>query len=216
MIIVLHEYYFISDPGSQKMFKRSLYRLAVCALALPTALLAEISDVPSGEYSLDETHGYVLFSYSHLGFSNPQVGFDDFDVTLDLDSENPADSKVRVTIDAASVNSRVEEFNGHLNGERFFDTAKFPTIDFVSTDIVETSGGEYAVSGDLTIKGMTKPVTLAAVINKAAEHPMRKVPTVGISGQTTVKRSEWGLDYAVPAVSDDVTITIEVEMLKAE
>lgn len=198
------------------MYKKIMVRFAACTLAMPAASFADIGDVPSGEYSLDETHGYVLFSYSHLGFSNPQVGFDDFDVTLDLDNEKPANSEVKVVIDASSVNSRVPEFNGHLNGERLFDTAKYPTIEFVSTDIVETSANEYAVTGDLTIKGITKPVTLAAVINKAAEHPMRNVPTVGISGRATVKRSDWGIDYFVPAVSDEVTITIEVEMLKAE
>jgi polyisoprenoid-binding protein YceI len=190
--------------------------LAVSLLSLPALALAEIGDVPSGEYSLDNSHGYVLFSYSHLGFSNPQVGFDSFDVTLDLDTENPADSEVQVSIDATSVNSRVAEFNEHLNGERFFDTANYPTIEFVSTDIVPTSGDQYEVTGNLTIKDITRPVTLEAVINKAGQHPMLNVPTVGISAQTTVKRSDWGLDYAVPAVSDEVTITIEVEMLQPE
>jgi polyisoprenoid-binding protein YceI len=190
--------------------------LAVSLLSLPALALAEIGDVPSGEYSLDNSHGYVLFSYSHLGFSNPQVGFDSFDVTLDLDTENPADSEVQVSIDATSVNSRVAEFNEHLNGERFFDTANYPTIEFVSTDIVPTSGDQYEVTGNLTIKDVTRPVTLEAVINKAGQHPMLNVPTVGISAQTTVKRSDWGLDYAVPAVSDEVTITIEVEMLQPE
>ena len=190
--------------------------LAVSLLSLPALALAEIGDVPPGEYSLDNSHGYVLFSYSHLGFSNPQVGFDSFDVTLDLDTENPADSEVQVSIDATSVNSRVAEFNEHLNGERFFDTARYPTIEFVSTDIVPTSGDQYEVTGNLTIKDITRPVTLEAVINKAGQHPMLNVPTVGISAQATVKRSDWGLDYAVPAVSDEVTITIEVEMLQPE
>lgn len=169
-------------------------------------------DVPSGEYGLDKTHAYITISYSHLGFSNPHVGFDSFDVNLNADSENPENSKVEVLIDATSVNSRVESFNGHLNGKNFFDTANFPAITFKSTSIKSTGESTFDVTGDLTIKGITKPVTLAATINKAADHPMRKVPTIGVSATAKVSRSEWGLSRAVPNVGDEVTLMIEVEL----
>lgn len=169
-------------------------------------------DVPSGEYGLDKTHAYITISYSHLGFSNPHVGFDSFDVNLSADSENPENSKVEVLIDATSVNSRVESFNGHLNGKHFFDTANFPAIIFKSTSIKSTGENTFNVTGDLTIKDITKPVTLAATINKAADHPMRKVPTIGVSATAKVSRSEWGLSRAVPNVGDEVTLMIEVEL----
>lgn len=191
--------------------------VAASILTFSAAALAELSDVPSGKYTLDKTHGYITFSYSHLGFSNPHVGFDDFDVVLNLDSANPENSEVVVDIDATSVNSRVEVFNGHLNGENFFDTAKHPKITFKSTEITKIDGDDtFEVTGDLTIKGKSVPVTLVAEINKAANHPMRKVPTVGISGEAKVKRSDWGMDRAVPNVGDEVTIMIEVELPQAK
>ena len=191
-------------------------RLARMALAASLASFAAGAmaawDVPSGEYGLDKTHAYITISYSHLGFSNPHVGFDSFDVNLNADSENPENSKVEVLIDATSVNSRVESFNGHLNGKNFFDTANFPAITFKSTSIKSTGESTFDVTGDLTIKGITKPVTLAATINKAADHPMRKVPTIGVSATAKVSRSEWGLSRAVPNVGDEVTLMIEVEL----
>ena len=192
---------------------KQLARMALAAsLASFAAGAMAAWDVPSGEYGLDKTHAYITISYSHLGFSNPHVGFDSFDVNLNADSENPENSKVEVLIDATSVNSRVESFNGHLNGKNFFDTANFPAITFKSTSIKSTGESTFDVTGDLTIKGITKPVTLAATINKAADHPMRKVPTIGVSATAKVSRSEWGLSRAVPNVGDEVTLMIEVEL----
>lgn len=192
----------------------TIFRTALAASLLGFALpaSADLSSMPSGHYGLDQTHGYITFSYSHLGFSNPHVGFRSFDVDLSLDSENIENSTVEVLIDATSIDSRVETFNGHLNGKNFFDTETYPTITFKSTSIEMTGKTTMNVTGDLTIKGITKPVTLEAMINKAADHPMRKIPTIGVSGQTTVSRSEWELTRAVPNVGDDVLIWIEVEL----
>ncbi len=194
---------------------RNLIRSSCVAalLAVPFSVLADLSDVPSGEYTLDSSHGYITFTYSHLGFSNPRVGFNRFDTKLALDSGNPENSTVEVTIDASSIDSRVAEFNEHLNGVDFFNTTEYPTITFKSTRVEATGANTFDVTGDLTILGTTKPVTLATTINKAAEHPLRNVPTVGVSASTTLMRSEWGLDAYVPAVSDEVELSIEVELL---
>lgn len=186
--------------------------LAVSLLALGVNASASLSDVPSGDYGLDKTHGYITFTYSHLGFSNPHVGFNSFEVDLALDSENVENSSVNVTIDATSVDSRVETFNGHLNGGNFFDTENYPTITFKSTGIEVTGENTLNVTGDLTIKGKTHSVTLETTINKAANHPMRKVPTVGVSASTKVSRSAFDMSRAVPNVGDEVTIYIEVEL----
>ena len=185
----------------------------VSALVLSLPASAELSDVPSGKYTLDSSHGYITFTYSHLGFSNPRVGFNRFDTVLDLDSSDPENSSVAVTIDATSIDSRVAEFNSHLNGEDFFNTAEYPTITFESTEIRATGADTFDITGDLTILGTTKPVTLLATINQAANHPMRNVPTVGVSASAALKRSDWGLGAYVPAVSDEVTLSIEVELL---
>lgn len=190
---------------------RALFAAAL--FALPLSVSADLSNVPSGKYTLDSSHGYITFTYSHLGFSNPRVGFNSFDAVLDLNSEDPESSTVEVTIDAASIDSRVAEFNEHLNGADFFNTAEYPTITFKSTSVAATGATTFDVTGDLTILGTTKPVTLATTINKAADHPMLNVPTVGVSASTTLLRSEWGLGAYVPAVSDEIKLSIEVELL---
>ena len=190
--------------------------IATAGLALAGTALADLADMPAGDYALDKTHAYITFSYDHLGFSSPHVGFDSFDTTLSFDAENPEASQLNVTIDAGSINSRVADFDDHLNGDKFFDTTAHPSITFVSTGISSTGDGTYDVTGDLTIKGITKPVTLAATINKAANHPMRKVPTIGISAETQVARSDWDLGLYAPNVGDEVTISIEVELAQAE
>ena len=187
--------------------------LAATLLALPFSVSADLSEVPSGEYTLDNYHGYITFTYTHLGFSNPRVGFNRFDTKLELDSSNPENSKVEVTIDATSIDSRVAEFNEHLNGADFFNTAEYPTITFKSTKVEATGGNTFNVTGNLTILGTTKPVTLTTTINKAGNHPMQNVPAVGVSASAKLLRSEWGLGAYVPAVSDEVELSIEVELL---
>jgi len=170
--------------------------LAATLLSLAVNASAGLSDLPSGQYGLDKPHGYITFSYSHMGFSNPHVGFKSFTVDLNLDSEN--------------------NFNGHLNGPNFFDTANHPTITFTSTAIEVTGEDTMNVRGDLTIKGVSKPVTLMTTINKAGNHPMRKTPWLGVEAETKVSRSDWGLTRAVPNVGDEVTIWISVELPKSQ
>jgi len=174
--------------------------------------VADIADLPSGEYGLDPGHHYITFSYSHFGYSHPHIAFRSFDLTLNLDSQNVENSSVAVVIDATSIDSRVEAFNGHLNGPKFFDTENYPTITFDSTSIKSTGENTLDVTGDLTIKGITHSVTLATTINKAANHPMKKIPIIGVDATATVSRSAFGLDRLVPRVSDEVSINISVEM----
>lgn len=195
------------------MFNLARSICAAALIAMPLTATADLSAVPSGKYALDSSHGYITFTYSHLGFSNPRVGFNSFDAVLDLDTGNPENSMVEVTIDATSIDSRVAEFNEHLNGADFFNTAEYPTITFKSTKVEATGDNTFDVTGDLTILGTTKPVTLATTINKADNHPLRNVPTVGVSASTKLMRSEWGLGAYVPAVSDEVELSIEVELL---
>ena len=193
-----------------------MVRLISLFLGLWAASAQAAIDAPSGTYGLDKTHAYITLTYSHLGFSNPHVGFNDFDVALELDAEAPENSEVSVTIQAASIDSRVDEFDEHLVGERFFDVANHPTITFVSTGIEMTSDATANITGDLTIKGITKPVVLEATLNKAAMHPMLKAPTLGLSAIANLKRSDWDLGYAVPMVSDEVQLYLTVELPKQQ
>jgi polyisoprenoid-binding protein YceI len=199
--------------------KSKLIAPAVLATSLATLAAtaqADFSEVPDGAYAVDPTHGYILFSYTHLGLSNPSVGFNDFDAVLNLDADAPENSTITVTIDAASVDSRVAEFDEHLNSPEWLDTARYPEITFRSTGIEPLGEDRYALTGDLTVKGITRPVTLDATINAATMHPMRNVPVVGVSASGTVLRSDYGLEKYAPAVTDELTLNIQVEMLKSE
>jgi polyisoprenoid-binding protein YceI len=190
--------------------------LAAGLLSLSLSAAADLADVPSGEYALETTHGYITFTYSHLGFSTPHVAFDSFDVALTLDNKQPEKSVINVTIDAASIDSRVAKLDEHFNDAKFFDTAKYPTITFKSTSIKadDDDKDEFDIMGDLTIKGVTKPVKLEAEIQKAANNPMTKTPTIGVVAEATLSRSEWGLAEYVPNVGDEITIYISVELAK--
>lgn len=169
--------------------------------------------VPSGTYVLEDTHAYITVSYSHLGFSTPHVGFNKFDVTVELDADKPANSSLSVSIDPASVDSRVDDFDKHLRGADFFDVENHDSITFEATSIEMTGATTALITGDLTMKGITKPITLDAVLNKAANHPMMKVPTLGVSATGKLKRSEWDLGMYAPAVGDEVTLDITAELI---
>lgn len=192
--------------------KHAIALLSFVVLSLSAHSTFGAMDVPSGHYVLEKNHGYISFSYSHLGFSTPHIAFTDFEVDLQLDVEQPQNSKLNVTIDAKSVTSQVAEFDEHLAGERFFDSEKFPTITFVSTSIELGDAGTATITGDLTIKGQSPQVVLNAKLNKAGNHPMLKKPVAGFNAEAKVSRSAWGMGYAVPMVSDEVTLQISVEL----
>ncbi|GJL91828.1 YceI family protein [Hyphococcus sp.] len=169
------------------------------------------STAKSGVYTPDERHRYITFSYFHQGYSHPWVRWRNWTGELNWDGEAPENSSVSITIDAASVDSGVDVFDGHLNGERFFDTANNPEITFVSTNVEKTGATTGKITGDLTIKGITKPVTLDAVFNKGEFNAERNSSKLGFSATVIVNRSEFGLDFLVPSVGDEVSIVIETE-----
>lgn len=169
---------------------------------------------PSGEYETDEAHRYISFSYRHQGLSRPQLRWGDWNARLNWDAEEPANSSVSVVIDATSIDSGVEVFNGHIQDERFFDAANHPEITFVSTSVDQTSEDEGEITGDLTIKGVTKPVTLNVNYNSALHDERGGRYKIGFSATASVKRSDFGMDTYVPFVGDDVEIVIEAEFVK--
>ena len=187
---------------------------ALLGLAAGPAAAQDLSGVPSGTYKVDPTHAYIDFSYNHLGLSNPTLSFDDFDATLELDSEDPTNSTVSVTIDPASVVAGSDIWKEHLTGADFFDVANHPEITFESTSVTGGGDGAFKVDGDLTIKGETKPVSLNVTINAAMNHPMSGDPVVGLDASGEIMRSEFGMDTAVPHVSDEIALDITAEMVK--
>jgi len=174
----------------------------------------DISDAKEGAYTVDPLHTYISATYNHLGYSYPVIGFTKFEGTLNIDPANLADMSLSINIDAASIDSRVEVFDGHLRGENFFDVANHPEITFVSTAAIPEGAGNGKVAGDLTIKGITKSVILDVVLHKTGKSPITGNQVIGVSAHTEIKRSDWDLGLYAPNVSDEVTITITAEFQK--
>ncbi len=178
-----------------------------------TAVVApiDLKAAKSGDYVPDPNHRVILFSYLHQGYSTSYVRWRDWTGTLKWNAETPEKSSVNVSVNADKVDSGVDVFDGHLRGEKFFDTAKHPTITFASTSLKRTGSNTGAMTGDLTIKGVKKPVNMDVVINKAGFEQRGNLYKLGFSAKGKVKRSDWGLDAAIPFIGDEVTIIIEAE-----
>ena len=186
--------------------KRSLFALAL-ALAATSAFAAPTT------YQIDPNHTDVIASWSHFGFSNPVANFLKADGQITYDPANVGASKVEVTLPLEGLDAQVEAFNEHLRSPDFFDAAKFPTITFKSTSVKAAGKNRLTVVGDLTIKGITKPVTLNVTINKIGMHPLGKREAAGFSASTTIKRTDFGLGLYAPNVSDEVKLTITTEAM---
>lgn len=168
-------------------------------------------DAPSGVYALDKTHAYIMFHYDHQGFSKPYLRWRHWDSSLTWDNETPENSSVSVNINTNSIDTGVDIFDEHLRAERWFDVEAYPEINFTSTSLTKTSNTHGTMTGDLTIKGITKPVTLDVTFNRAAEGRAPGTVKIGFSASGQIMRSDWGLGGAVPVVSDAVGLMIEVE-----
>ncbi|MEY4749091.1 MAG: hypothetical protein RIQ60_1305 [Pseudomonadota bacterium] len=166
-------------------------------------------------YTIDGTHTFPRFSYSHFGLSTQLSRFNSTSGTIVLDKATKTGS-VDVTIDTKSVDTGFSVFNGHIQGEDFLDTAKFPTATFKSTKVVFAGDKPSSVEGNLTIKGVTKPVTLKLTSFLNTAHPMLKNDAIGADATVTIKRTEFNAGKYAPYVGDDVTITLSVEAIASK
>jgi len=182
----------------------------------PLAPGADVSTAVPGVYKSEATHAYITFQYLHQGYARPTLRWNDFEATVNLDASNPTASTLNVTIDAASIDSGVEKFDEHLVSADFFDVANHPAITFTSTSLNQAAIGRGQLMGELTMKGITKPVKLDVTLNKVGENFRSKKPMIGISAKTRIKRSDWDLGKYTPVVGDDVDISIEVEFIKED
>jgi len=181
-------------------------------LVLSAAVTAPAFAAPA-TYGVEPNHTYPRFSYNHLGFSTQQSRFDKTTGTVVYDKEGKAGS-VDIIIDTRSVNTGSALFNQHIQGEDFLDTAKYPTVTFKSSKVVFDGDKPVSIEGDLTMKGVTKRVTLTVTRFLAAPHPIQKKDTIGADAYTIVKRTDFNMGKYAPAVSDDVRIDIAIEALK--
>ena len=185
-------------------FKQLSAALALATLAAGSALAAPVS------YTVDSSHTFPRFSYSHFGFSTQLSSFGKTTGAVVFDAQAKTGS-VDIVIDTTTVNTGFADFNGHIQGEDFLDTAKFPKATFKSTKVVFDGDKPSAIEGQLTIKGVTKPVTLTVTSFQAIPHPMMKVPALGANAFVTIKRSEFNAGKYAPYVGDEVRIDIAIE-----
>lgn len=191
--------------------------MRLAALTLAT-LIATTPMAIADTFSFDPGHTQVRASWNHVGFSEQSVHFRKVEGTLEFDPDNISNTSVNVTIDLNSLDTGVEDFNGHLKSADFFGIADNASATFVSTGIEKTGDMTAKLTGDLTIKGVTKPVTLDVTVNSYGEHPLgqfveyNKGTWIGATLTGTVTRSDWGLGAFAPAVSDEVTLFISSEM----
>ena len=165
----------------------------------------------SANYVLEPVHTQILFFCDHLGFSKSQGEFLKFSGHFSFDPENPSAANVEVNIDTASIDMDHAEWNDHMRNEDFFDVEKFPTIEFKSTRVETSSNKQALVHGVLTMLGQTHPVVLNISHNKSGVHPFSGKYVAGFSASTTIKRSQWGMTYGLPALGDEVEIRLEIE-----
>lgn len=185
-------------------------KLAILAIA---ASLSSAAFAATETYVIDGTHTFPRFEYNHLGYSIQVSRFDKTSGKITLDRAAKTGS-VDVVIDAKSVNTGYALFNEHIQGEDYFYTAKHPTITFKSSSMKFDGDKLVAVNGDLTVKGVTKPVTLTVTSFHCMPHPMLKKDACGANATTKIKRSEFNAGKNAPFVSDEVTLTIPVEAVK--
>ena len=164
-------------------------------------------------YQVDGTHTFPRFSYNHHGLSIQTSQFNITTGTVTLDKEARTGA-VDITIDTRAIDTGSAVFNEHIQAEDFLDTAKYPTATFKSTRVVFEGDQPRAIEGDLTIKGITKPVTLQVTHFAAMTHPMLKKDAIGANASTLIKRSEFNAGKYAPHVGDEVTITVAIEAVK--
>lgn len=186
---------------------KGVKRASVFLASLGAFSAAQAADT----YAFDPVHTQVLFFADHLGYSRSQGEFLKFDGSYQFDPADWSTASVNVVIDTASLSMDDAKWDEHLKSADFFNVEKYPQMTFRGTRVEKTGENTGRIHGALTMLGVAKPVILDLRFNKAAEFPMIKKFKTGFSASTTIKRSEWGMNYGLPGVGDEVEIRLEVE-----
>lgn len=191
------------------------------SLASCTALRVvthEVNDdpvkAPAGLYRLDPRHSSLLFDVDHFGYSRFVARFDKVEATLDANTAEPEKSRLSVTVKAASVDTNVRELDSMVTGPDLLDAARYPDIRFETTALRRTGAKTGEMTGNLTMHGKTKPVTLEVTFNGGSPDPLTGDDTLGFSARGAFNRADWGLSAWWPAVGNDVNVRIEAEFIK--
>ncbi|HEY0339849.1 MAG TPA: YceI family protein [Steroidobacteraceae bacterium] len=185
----------------------------ICA----TSLVFASSCLHATTYTLEPDYTQGVFRWSHLGFSSPAAQVAQGQGTLEFDQADPARSSVEVTIPLATLNTGVPALDDDFRSTDFFDIARFPTATFKSTKVIKAAAiDRLVVTGDLTLHGVTRSVTLKVTVVKVGTNPRTNLPTVGFDATTTLKRSDFGLGRYVPQVSDAIQLHLTSQGVEAQ
>ncbi len=172
-------------------------------------------------YKIDPAHSSAQFTIRHMMITNVRGSFKKVEGTIVLDRENPAASSVEATIDAGTINTNEEQRDAHLKSPDFLDVAKYPTITFVSTRVAPSSNGEWKVDGNLTIHGVTRPVTLDVEAPSEEGKDLRGYIRIGTSAATKIKRGDYGLTFNAAletggvVLGDELKIELDISAVRA-
>ncbi len=180
---------------------------AAAAVALPATAMAEAEQL-----YMDPSHTQISAEWKHFSGLPLQIMFTQFDSTVMYDAEDVSNSSVEITLPVEGIHSGVAPFDTHLKSPDFFEAETYPTATFTSTSIESTGEDTATMTGDLTIKDVTAPVTFDVTLVGAGENPMSGAALYGFTATTTLDRTEWGLGMFAPAVPAEVTLMIATEM----
>jgi polyisoprenoid-binding protein YceI len=180
-----------------------------CAAVLPPSVHAT-------NYTLEPDYTQGVIRWNHLGFSSPTAQFAQGHGTLQFDAADPKHARVEVTIPVSTLNTGVPGLDEHLRSKDFFEIDRFPDVTFKSVRVEPESKDHFKVTGDLTIHGVSKPVTLQMMLVRIGTNPRSQLPTIGFDGSVMLKRSDFGLGKFVPQVSDDIEIRLISQAVEAE
>jgi polyisoprenoid-binding protein YceI len=175
---------------------------------------ADPADLPAGHYVLDKAHGSLIARISHMGFSHYTLRFNRMDAAFDYDPKTPAASQLEVKVEAASIDTGSADFSKQLAGDGWFDADKYPTIAFSSKSVDLGDGQHGKINGDLTLHGVTRPVSLDVVFNGVGSGLIPGSLRTGFSATAVIKRSDFGMTRYASWVGDEVNLQIEAEFTR--
>ncbi|MDE1151696.1 MAG: YceI family protein [Micavibrio sp.] len=196
---------------------KAFARTALVAAALFTLpVVAQAAEAKPDRYIYDPVHTQIEFRADHLGFSHPTGRFLKFTGGFTFDPAAPESAEVHISIDPASLDMGSNDWQRAMTGSEFLDVAKYKEITFKSTKILRTGDKTGKMTGDLTIHGVTRPVTLDVTYNKSGTHPYNKNYLAGFSATATLKRSDYGMTFGLPGIGDVVEISLQVEGIRQD
>lgn len=184
------------------------------SICIATAMVIAATGAQAADsYTIDSRHTYPVFEVNHLGFSTQRGRFNKSAGKIVVDTAAKSGS-VDLTIETASIDMGLEKWDEHMRSPDFFDAAKHPTMTFKSSKLKFDGDKIVGADGDFTLLGVTKPMSLALSGFRCGEHPMLKKTVCGLDASATIKRSDFGMKYGVPAIGDDVKLIVPVEAIK--